>query len=402
MRKVWFGLVGLALVGLIGIAVVGCGTTAKTLQAAIDAVTQVGTSEVTLSGSIIYSSGSVDINLNAVLVSGEPISLTTSKVKVRVGSTSTDAVVATPVTVTIPTVTDRPMDMVFILDNTGSMAGRIRAVKDSIAAFAASLEAAGTDVKFGVVSFGDTTAESTNLPLPASAGQVSTWLASLEGVSGGDSPENPLTAVMLAFNTFTWRSGAQRVFVLITDNPCHQLGDGTDYTEYTVALVLAAIEGKATLYAVSPKMYQYPTYPYSGYSVRTTTEGDVRWLADGYGWFYGITGEAGYGSERPFGGTGGKWIELPASGNINLTTLGISSAVTAGATLRFSYTFDSGTYYIFVEIDTDGDGVFDSNMLIKVSVTSASSTAFATFGNPSVVAAGAGRIVEGVKPGAGN
>ncbi len=129
MRKVWFGLVGLALVGLIGIAVVGCGTTAKTLQAAIDAVTQVGTSEVTLSGSIIYSSGSVDINLNAVLVSGEPISLTTSKVKVRVGSTSTDAVVATPVTVTIPTVTDRPMDMVFILDNTGSMAGRIRAVK---------------------------------------------------------------------------------------------------------------------------------------------------------------------------------------------------------------------------------------------------------------------------------
>jgi hypothetical protein len=374
-KKVWFGLVGLFLVGLIGVAIVGCATVTKELKATIDTVTKVGTSEVTLSGSLSYTPGTVDLNLNAVIVSGEGINLSGTNVRVKVGTDSSTITSATPVTISFPTVTGKPMDMVFILDNTGSMSDRIIAVKDSIAAFAASLEAAGNDVKFGIVSFGDVSSESSNLPLPATAAQVSTWLTSLEGIVGGDSPENPLTAVMLAYNSFTWRAAAQKIFVVITDNPCHQVGDGTDYTEFTVASVLAALSGKATVYAVTPKVGRYSTYPQLDpllfpFSVDTTTEGDARWLADGYGWFYGITSTLEYGTVQPYAGTGGKWIELPSLGNIDLTTLGIVGTVTKAATVRFSYTFESGVYYIFVEIDTNGDGVYDSNMLIKITASS--------------------------------
>jgi len=378
LRKVWFGLVfGLVAMMLVGVTVNGC---AKVEEAAKKILSDPGLIAAskeasTISGSVSYSGGTISVNLNAIIISGEAkTGLDSAKFNVYVGKSGTATSEWKSVDITIPTDTARPMDMVFLMDNTGSMAPRIRAVKDSIIAFAASLEAAGADVKYGVVSFGDVSSESESLSLPATAEAVKAWLDALSGVGGGDSPENPLDAIMLAFNTFSWRSGAQKVFIVITDNPCHQLGDGGGDAPtliYDVASVEAALIGKATVYAVSPKIDVYSTYPRTFYT-RTTTEGDVRWLADGYGWFNGIASTLEYGTVKPYYGTGGKWVEIEpdSTAAVDLTTLGISTLVTKGYSLRFSYTFDAGTWYIHILADTDGDGVMDSDVVLAVTVTS--------------------------------
>jgi hypothetical protein len=205
-------------------------------------------------------------------------------------------------------------------------------------------------------------------------------------VIGGDAPENPLNAIMLAYNTFTWRTGAQKVFIVITDNPCHQLGDGTTYANYTVASVEAALMGKATVYAVSPKIDEsYGDRPET-FSVNVGShEGDVRWLADGYGWFVGVSPET-YGVVRPFTGTGGKWIELPNSGDIDLTALGISGVVTRGYTLRITQSLSGGLWYIHILVDVNKDGVFDSDLVLEIAISGST---------------GSARVV-GVRPGSKN
>src|SRR3989339_392279 len=101
--------------------VVGCGQVANTIAVTLDDASVIGTSEVTLSGALSYSGGTVDINLGAVIISGEAQTLTTGKVRVRVGGTLATITSASPLEFTLPAVTSRAIDMAFILDNTESM-----------------------------------------------------------------------------------------------------------------------------------------------------------------------------------------------------------------------------------------------------------------------------------------
>ncbi|MFA5104423.1 MAG: vWA domain-containing protein [Candidatus Margulisiibacteriota bacterium] len=337
-------------------ALTGCSTTSST-SAAPGLLT---TPEAVLSGTAVVSGSTVSVKLNAILISGEAITgLTGSRFKVYAGTSSSEVTGFSELSATVSVPTTSKIDMVFILDNTGSMAGRISSVKDSIVAFTSSLEAGGADVNFGVVSFGDDLTEQATLELPATATEVKDWLDALPGESGGDAAENPLDSLMVAYNDFTWRSDAQKVFVLITDVYCHQVADGTSYTARTVVSVESALAGNALVYVVSPK-YTYDVDPY----------GDTRWLADGYGAFDGVDSTT-YGVTRPHIGTGGKWIELESSGDIDLNTLGISTSVTKGYTLAFSYTVSGSTLYIHVLVDTDGDGVYDCDGLITLSISTA-------------------------------
>jgi hypothetical protein len=388
-KKLRSGLLFLGLVALVGMfAVSGC---TKAQQAALEALlnetTTIGSSEVTLSGTISLSGDTVDVNLNSVLISGEPVTLTSGKIKVQVG-TSVDTVSGEDlIDFTLPTVTDRPLDIAFILDNTGSMAGAINGAEDSIIAFSASLEAAGVDARFGLVTYGDSalhptpvgyiTAEGQSdantsprpvLDFSTAAALKDVLTAEVEAEGGQDGPENPLDAIMYAYNNFSWRTTAQRVFVVITDITAHQ-NNGVDVGTNNVCTtsgeaVVEALAGRAVIYAVSPN---YTTALTGGVL-------DVRRLADGLG----------EGRTTPLTNTGGKWIVFN-SGSFDLNTLGIDTALTALTTIRFSYSFEAGVYYIYVQVDSDGDGVFDSNIVIKITVASASATGFSTFGTPAKV-----------------
>ena len=141
-RKMLALLLAIGLAALGGLVISGCGTAAsKTLTGTVTGITTVGTSDATLSGTFSISGGTVDLAMNPILKSGTPVDITSGKVKIRIGTDLTTIASSGVVTFTMPTTT-KPIDIVFVLDNTGSMGGAITGSKDSINAFAASLEAA--------------------------------------------------------------------------------------------------------------------------------------------------------------------------------------------------------------------------------------------------------------------
>lgn len=387
-KKILFTLYGIFLASIISLSMLGCGSVTTSNSGTLTEIQKqlkdpgVITNEaVTISGSVKYSGGTVDVNLNSIIVSGEAITLDSSRFAIYVGKAGAatsewTSVNFSLVDVTVSSLATRPMDLVFIMDNTGSMTDVIKSVKDSISAFAISLEAAGTDVRFGIVSFGDDTSEASSLDLPATAEAVAGWLNALQGVSGSDAPENPLDSIVYAYRNFSWRSGAQKVFIVITDAPCHQVNDGgqggassNDITSFDISSVQAILVGNASIYAVSPSSEGYKALKDQPSSVRN---GDIRDLADGLGYTF-ATNEAGnYTATKrttTVPNTGGKWIPLPESGTIDLNELGISASVTKGYTLRFNYTFEAGLWYIHILADTNKDSLLDSDVVIPLTVS---------------------------------
>ncbi|MBU1027323.1 MAG: VWA domain-containing protein, partial [Candidatus Margulisbacteria bacterium] len=153
-------VLGLLVIGLVGasifsIVMSGCGKVTTT--ATVTDPGRLTTPEVTVTLTPSYSDGEITLNLSSVIVSGEAIDLSSDMLNIFAGSD--------PAAITdwgelsfsiIETSTERmPVDLCFILDNTGSMASRIQAVKDSISAFTATLETAGLDVRFAACAFGD-------------------------------------------------------------------------------------------------------------------------------------------------------------------------------------------------------------------------------------------------------
>jgi hypothetical protein len=371
-KKVWFGLLGLFCLGLIVVPMFGCSVTA-TVKKDPGLLT---TEKAVISGSASYSGGTVTVGLGAVMVSGEAVTMEARKIAVYVGKAGTATAEWTGVDITLPGAdTAKPIDLCFILDNTGSMGGAITGSKNSIVAFATSLEAAGIDAKFGLATFGDSpkhptppgqiTDEGTpsytdgyytrEVAALGTASALQGVLATVQADSGGDAAENPLDAIKWANANLSWRTGAQKIFIVITDVYAHQITDTTGTSSSggnrcttSAEAIIGALRGNAVIHVVSPD-YSYAVS--SGLL-------DCRRLADGLG----------EGRATPESSTGGKWIEFSSSG-FDLNALGISTILTRSTTVRFSYTFDAGTWYIHLLVDSDGDGVMDSDVVITVTVT---------------------------------
>lgn len=167
-------------------------------------------------------------------------------------------------------------DVVFLVDNSGSMDDEADSVAASIIEFANFLQASGLDVKFAVVGFsvsGDingginfTTAQKLSTYLNHSYGTYRT-----EGFSGPDSAaletraynfgyagdENGVMAAFFADSVYSWRPGAQRVMILFTDEPTQNM-DGIHWTN---AQACSLLSGKATIHTV----FSEDTTYYSSY-----------------------------------------------------------------------------------------------------------------------------------------
>ena len=140
------------------------------------------------------------------------------------------------------------------------------------------------------------------------------------------------------------------IIVVITDINGHQnvAGDTSSDNKCLTSIEAVALNlaGKAVVYAVSPN-YSTDQSPYC----------DVRRLADGLG----------EGRATPLSNTGGKWVNFNTS--YDLTDLGISAVVSKGYKFTFDYSFADGTWWVHILVDTDGDGVMDSELLIKIIVS---------------------------------
>ena len=154
-------------------------------------------------------------------------------------------------------------DIVFLVDNSGSMGDEADSVAASIVAFATFLQASGLDVKFAVVGYDSypngginfTNAQTLSAYLDRETGTSRTYYfagsdsAALTnraynfGYAGG---ENGVIAAIFADSVYGWRAGAQRVFINFTDEPT-QNSDGVTWTN---AMGCSLIGGKATVHTV--------------------------------------------------------------------------------------------------------------------------------------------------------
>lgn len=115
-----------------------------------------------------------------------------------------------------------PVDFVYVIDMTGSMQKYIDAVRKNISGFTQSLVKRGIDYRLGLVLFSDYTEKT--YELTDNVGDFLKWLSYVKAHGGGDEKENALEAMAEAAN-LKYRPSANRVLVLITDAPYHQVGE---------------------------------------------------------------------------------------------------------------------------------------------------------------------------------
>jgi von Willebrand factor type A domain len=117
-------------------------------------------------------------------------------------------------------------DLVFVIDTTGSMNDKIDGLIESCESFVDRLASRHIDWAAAVVGFGDLTVEGDRIvatPFSSSAERVKALLRGLPRYSGGGNEgESSLEALRAALEQPGYRSGAMKVFVLITDEPALQ------------------------------------------------------------------------------------------------------------------------------------------------------------------------------------
>lgn len=258
---------------------------------------------------------SVDVVLNPIIIEGKPVSglKEGNFLVVEDGCQRPFTVTTSEGAVGI--------DLVFIQDLSGSMGGAILGVRTSVISFAEQLGALGLDIRIGSVGYsGLSDIPSTPAGSPSEyLGPVqdltspeefrshveSAWFAS----GGGDLPENGLEAVEYAHQNLSWRPGATRVMILITDVSLHWSGSTCSCSDQTIESIAELIGGSTVVHAVAPESE----------AARTANGGLDPWLlADA---------------------TGGARLALGGDGTVDLNALEIDAVL--AETIRL--TFESAT-----------------------------------------------------------
>lgn len=151
---------------------------------------------------------------------------------------------------------DRPVDVVFTFDTTGSMEDEFEAVKGAAIDFVEQLTMRNRDARLALVTFGDDVRSV--LPeagsLTPSAAMFREWMSRQSVYGGGDDPENPLDALERALS-LRFRKGAQVIFVLITDSYAHERDHITHRTAREVVNHLKRCQ--VSLFAIAPDIDPY-------------------------------------------------------------------------------------------------------------------------------------------------
>ncbi len=136
-----------------------------------------------------------------------------------------------------------PLDLVFMVDATGSMADEIEKLRSSMKTIADRIAAlpGGINVCFGLVAFRDhgeeylTRTYDLSNDLAAFQGVLST----LRAQAGGDTPEAVNEALARTVHNISWRgAGTSRLVVMVGDAPPH-MDYGAPYYDQTSAAALA-------------------------------------------------------------------------------------------------------------------------------------------------------------------
>ncbi len=138
----------------------------------------------------------------------------------------------------------RSIDVVFILDSTGSMSEEIAAVKDTIKKVAATVRQLNVSVRVGLVEFKDRSDSFVTkvYPMTSNVTRFAKRVSQIYASGGGDMPESVNEGLSVALNRLKWNSRAvARLAFLIGDAPPHL--DYQQDVSYTVSARKAARKG---------------------------------------------------------------------------------------------------------------------------------------------------------------
>jgi Mg-chelatase subunit ChlD len=144
-----------------------------------------------------------------------------------------------------PGISEVPLDIVFVMDTTGSMGEEIERLKRTIELIHLNLTSMTlrTRVRFGMVLYKDRRDEYLTrvIPLTDSLERFREQLADVEASGGGDHPEDLQAALEKTMKRIEWNTSGVRMAFIITDAPPH-LDYGQQYT-YVDAVMDARRKG---------------------------------------------------------------------------------------------------------------------------------------------------------------
>ena len=134
------------------------------------------------------------------------------------------------------------VDLVFIIDKTGSMEDNVRGIRAYVDFFFEHLARAGHDTAVGLVTFSDVTEEKPKARgVTTDSGKFKNWLYKIDFEGGGDLAESGLDALMAAVHEIKFRRGAQRFFVFASDGAFHD-ADYDGRSEYSLDQVIETLQ----------------------------------------------------------------------------------------------------------------------------------------------------------------
>lgn len=137
---------------------------------------------------------------------------------------------------------DVPVDLVYVVDTTGSMGDDINAAKAQMRTILADLTAMNPDRRVGVVTYrdrGDVYTAMVVTPLDFDEAVIREGIDWLRVGGGGDLREHVYAGLDTALHDMEWRAGASRHIVLIGDAPPHE-DYGDDPRNYDNVMAAAA------------------------------------------------------------------------------------------------------------------------------------------------------------------
>jgi uncharacterized protein YegL len=172
------------------------------------------------------------------------------------------------------------VDVVFLLDATGSMGDEIQVVKDRIREMISdiALGEPAPDVRFGIVAYRDRGDDYTTrvYPLSRDIDLIVDNLGEIEASGGGDYPESLNEGLHVAIHEMLWdeANGVARLVFLIADAPPHT--DYADDYDYRDEAQLAAQFG-ITVHAIGASGLDEEGERIFK-EIATGTEGQFQWL----------------------------------------------------------------------------------------------------------------------------
>jgi hypothetical protein len=140
-----------------------------------------------------------------------------------------------------------PLDIVFVIDSTGSMEDEIDEVKENVSTLVTQIAGINPDFRVALVDYKDTPDEESayqsrlDLPFTTDFAAFDSQLRSLVADGGGDEPESVYSGLMTALN-LDWRAGAKKLVIPLGDAPAKDPEPITGFTLDAVRAKALAVD----------------------------------------------------------------------------------------------------------------------------------------------------------------